>query len=81
MRKGMFLILTAPLASFFSNVNVRLGILHMQAGEALHGICLPNATRFPMAIALAGTWDPDIIEKMAAGFLEKNTMLYSGLPP
>ncbi len=53
------------LASFFPNANVRLGIPHMQAGEALHGICLPNATSFPMAIALAGTWDPDIIEKMA----------------
>jgi len=53
------------LASFFPNANIRLGIPHMQAGEALHGICLPNATSFPMAIALAGTWDPDIIEKMA----------------
>jgi beta-glucosidase len=53
------------LASFFPNANVRLGIPHMQAGEALHGICLPYTTSFPMAIALAGTWDPDIIEKMA----------------
>ena len=48
------------LASFFPNANVRLGIPHMQAGEALHGICLPRGTSFPMAIALAGTWDPDI---------------------
>jgi len=54
------------LASFFPNANVRLGIPHMQAGEALHGICLPHGTSFPMAIALAGTWDPDIIEEMAA---------------
>jgi len=53
------------LASFFPNANVRLGIPHMQAGEALHGICLPNATSFPMAIALACTWDPEIIEEMA----------------
>ncbi len=53
------------LASFFPNANVRLGIPHMQAGEALHGICLPYTTSFPMAIALAGTWDPDIIEEMA----------------
>jgi len=53
------------LASFFPNANVRLGIPHIQAGEALHGICLPNATSFPMAIALASTWDPDIIEDMA----------------
>ncbi|MEE8605848.1 MAG: glycoside hydrolase family 3 N-terminal domain-containing protein, partial [Candidatus Aminicenantaceae bacterium] len=53
------------LASFFPNANVRLGIPHMQAGEALHGICLPLATSFPMAIALAGTWDPKLIEDMA----------------
>jgi len=53
------------LASFFPNANVRLGIPHMQAGEALHGICLPLATSFPQAIALACTWDPGLIEKMA----------------
>jgi beta-glucosidase len=53
------------LASFFPNANVRLGIPHMQAGEALHGVCLPNATSFPMAIALASTWDPGLIEDMA----------------
>lgn len=53
------------LASFFPNANVRLGIPHMQAGEALHGICLPRATSFPQAIALASTWDPGLIEKMA----------------
>jgi beta-glucosidase len=53
------------LASFFPNANVRLGIPHMQAGEALHGICLPHGTSFPQAIALASTWDPDLIEKMA----------------
>lgn len=53
------------LASFFPNANVRLGIPHMQAGEALHGVCLPEATSFPMAIALASTWDPKLIEDMA----------------
>lgn len=53
------------LASFFPNANVRLGIPHMQAGEALHGVCLPLATSFPMAIALASTWDPELIENMA----------------
>lgn len=54
------------MASFFPNANIRLGIPHMQAGEALHGVCLPLATSFPMAIALAGTWDPDLIERMAS---------------
>jgi len=53
------------LASFYPNANVRLEIPHMQAGEALHGVCLPLATSFPQAIALASTWDPDMIEEMA----------------
>jgi len=53
------------LVSFFPNANVRLGIPHMQAGEALHGICLPLGTSFPQAIAQASTWDPEIIEEMA----------------
>lgn len=56
---------TYQLASFFPNANVRLGIPHMQAGEALHGVCLPFATSFPQAIALASTWDPGLIEEMA----------------
>jgi len=53
------------LASFFPNGNLRLGIPHLQAGEALHGVCLPEATSFPQAIALASTWDPELIERMA----------------
>ncbi|MBW2084152.1 MAG: hypothetical protein JRI39_14040, partial [Deltaproteobacteria bacterium] len=47
------------------NGNIRLGIPHLQAGEALHGVCLPKATCFPQAIALASTWDPELIERMA----------------
>ena len=35
------------LASFFPNANVRLGIPHIQAGEALHGVTLRRATSFP----------------------------------
>jgi len=53
------------LASFFPNGNIRLDIPHLQAGEALHGVCLPKATCFPQAIALASTWDPELIERMA----------------
>ena len=53
------------LASFFPNGNVRLGIPHIQAGEALHGVAIKHATSFPQAIALGSTWDPDLIERMA----------------
>lgn len=53
------------LASFFPNGNVRLGIPHMQAGEALHGVALKHATSFPQAIALGSTWDPGLIKEMA----------------
>ncbi|MEE9264163.1 MAG: glycoside hydrolase family 3 N-terminal domain-containing protein, partial [Vicinamibacteria bacterium] len=53
------------LASFFPNANVRLGIPHIQAGEALHGVTLKHATSFPQAIAMGSTWDPDLIERMA----------------
>ena len=53
------------LATFFPNGNIRLGIPHLKAGEALHGICLKHGTCFPQAIALASTWDPSLIEKTA----------------
>ena len=53
------------LASFFPNANVRLGIPHIQAGEALHGVTLKHATSFPQAIAMGSTWHPDLIERMA----------------
>jgi beta-glucosidase len=66
---------THQLASFFPNANVRLGIPHMQAGEALHGICLPLATSFPQAIALSSTWDPKIIEEMANIIAEESRAL------
>lgn len=49
------------LASTFPNANVRLGIPQLQAGEALHGVCLPGATSYPQAIALAATWDPELL--------------------
>jgi len=53
------------LATFFPNGNVRWGIPHLKIGEALHGICLEHGTCFPQAIALASTWDPDLIKKTA----------------
>jgi len=58
------------LASYYyarskhSNANVRLGIPNLVAGEGLHGAMADDATSFPMAIAMASTWDTELIEEM-----------------
>jgi beta-glucosidase len=52
------------LATLYPNAVVRLGIPHLQAGEALHGICLKHATSFPSPLAMGSTWDPEIIERV-----------------
>jgi beta-glucosidase len=40
----------------------RLGIPTTFHEEALHGLVAPGATSFPQAIALAGTWDVDLVK-------------------
>jgi beta-glucosidase len=52
------------LATLYPNAVVRLGIPHLQAGEALHGVCLKHATSFPSPLAMGSTWDPKTIERM-----------------
>ena len=42
--------------------NTRLGIPAIIHGEGLHGYMAEGATHFPQAIALASTWDPELIE-------------------
>jgi len=42
----------------------RLGIPVLFHEEGLHGYAAPGATSFPQAIALASTWDPDLIEEV-----------------
>ncbi|MES1156764.1 MAG: glycoside hydrolase family 3 N-terminal domain-containing protein [Alphaproteobacteria bacterium] len=41
--------------------NTRLGIPVMFHEEGLHGAVVPDATSFPQAIALASSWDPDLV--------------------
>jgi beta-glucosidase len=41
--------------------NTRLGIPVMFHEEALHGLAISKATSFPQAIALASTWDTDLV--------------------
>src|SRR3954468_10812544 len=42
----------------------RLGIPAILHEEALHGLVAPSATSFPQAIALAATFDPDLLEQI-----------------
>jgi beta-glucosidase len=46
--------------------NTRLGIPAMVHNEALCGLAQPAATSFPTAIALAATFQPQLIEQMAS---------------
>ena len=44
----------------------RLGIPALPHEEALSGLMGPGATSFPQAIGLAATWDPELVEEVAA---------------
>jgi beta-glucosidase len=44
----------------------RLGIPHLPSGEALHGAVAAGCTSFPQSIALGASFDPDLLEEVAA---------------
>jgi beta-glucosidase len=44
----------------------RLGIPIIPFEEALHGLARDGATMFPQAIALAATWDPRLMDRVAS---------------
>jgi len=44
--------------------HTRLGIPILMHEESLHGYVARGATSFPQAIALASTWDPDLVTKV-----------------
>ena len=44
--------------------STRLGIPMFMHEEALHGYAAKGATSFPQAIALAGTFNPDLVERV-----------------
>jgi beta-glucosidase len=51
--------------------NTRLGIPVIFHDEALHGLQGSEATSFPQAIALASTWNPDLVERAFAVVAEE----------
>jgi beta-glucosidase len=54
------------LLSYCPNGIARLGIPNLQGGEVLHGVMTGGATCFPQSIALGATWDPQLVERIAA---------------
>lgn len=55
--------------------NTRLGIPPIQIAECLHGVLAYGATIFPQAIAQGATWNPALIERMAAAIAEEASVL------
>ncbi|UAK26137.1 glycoside hydrolase family 3 N-terminal domain-containing protein [Sphingomonas nostoxanthinifaciens] len=53
-------------AQHWAMSRTRLGIPILFHEEALHGYMAPDATSFPQAIALAGTFDRDLVERVNA---------------
>jgi beta-glucosidase len=51
--------------------NTRLGIPVLCHEEALHGLQGAEATSFPQAIALASTWNPDLVERVFAAVAQE----------
>src|SRR5437763_9681475 len=51
--------------------HTRLGIPVIFHEEALHGLQGPEATSFPQAIALASTWNPDLVERAFAAVAQE----------
>lgn len=49
----------------------RLGIPMVIHDEALHGLIANGTTSFPQAIALAATWDPDLMSRVATAIAQE----------
>ncbi|RMD74299.1 MAG: glycoside hydrolase family 3 protein, partial [Lentisphaerae bacterium] len=49
----------------------RLGIPLLFHDEALHGLLVNNSASYPQAIALAATWNPQLVSRVAAAIAEE----------
>ncbi len=49
----------------------RLGIPIVIHDEALHGLIANGTTSFPQSIAMAATWDPDMVSRVATAIAEE----------
>jgi len=49
----------------------RLGILAIIHEECLAGLLAPTATAFPQAIALASTWNPELVHRVASAIRQQ----------
>jgi len=53
-------------AQRWATTRTRLGIPILFHEESLHGFMAPHTTMFPQAIALASSWDPDLVRRVNA---------------
>ncbi len=65
-RKPADTIAFVNAAQDWARTRTRLGIPILFHEEALHGYMAPEATSFPQAIALAGSFDRDLVERVNA---------------
>jgi beta-glucosidase len=65
-RKPADTIAFVNAAQKWARERTRLGIPILFHEEALHGYMAPEATSFPQAIALAGTFDRDLMQRVSA---------------
>ncbi len=61
--------------------HTRLGIPILMHEESLHGYVARGATSFPQAIALASTWDPDLVTPGVLGCRPRGARARSNARP
>jgi beta-glucosidase len=59
----------------YSMENTRLGIPPWVQSEGIHGFLIPNGTIFNSPIAYACSFNPDLVEKMAAAIAQESLAL------
>ena len=55
---------TSDCDKMASNSNSRLGIPSLQCADGPHGVRWGKATAFPVSIAIASSWEPELMERV-----------------